>query len=62
MTDGLVERGRIAGYVNLDAVQSLLMHFWGDPEFSRKIVDLILEMFPDRKLYDDATLVTVDIL
>lgn len=62
MTDGLVERGRIAGYVNLDAVKALLMHFSGDPDFNRKIVDLILEMFPDRKFYDDATLVGLDIL
>ena len=62
MTDGLVERGRIAGYVNLDAVRSLLMHFCGDPEFNRKILGVILEMFPDRKFYDDATLVAVDVL
>jgi sigma-B regulation protein RsbU (phosphoserine phosphatase) len=62
MTDGLVERGRIAGYINLEGVRSLLMHFSGDPEFNRKIVALILEMFPDRKFYDDATLVSVDIL
>jgi sigma-B regulation protein RsbU (phosphoserine phosphatase) len=62
MTDGLVERGRIAGYINLESVRSLLMHFSGDPEFNRKIVGLILEMFPDRKFYDDATLVAVDIL
>ena len=46
MTDGLVERGRIAGYVNLEAVRSLLMHFSSDPEFNRKIVVMILEMFP----------------
>jgi hypothetical protein len=57
-----VERGRIAGYINLESVRSLLMHFSGDPEFNRKIVGLILEMFPDRKFYDDATLVAVDIL
>jgi sigma-B regulation protein RsbU (phosphoserine phosphatase) len=62
MTDGLVERGRIAGYINLESVRSLLMHFSGDPEFNRKIIGLILEMFPDRKFYDDATLVAVDIL
>jgi sigma-B regulation protein RsbU (phosphoserine phosphatase) len=62
MTDGLVERGRIAGYVNLEAVRSLLMHFCGDPEFNRKMVGVILEMFPDRKFYDDATMVSVDIL
>ncbi len=62
MTDGLVERGRIAGYISLDAVKSLLMHFSGDPEFNRKMVGLILEMFPERKFYDDATLVGVDIL
>jgi serine phosphatase RsbU (regulator of sigma subunit) len=62
MTDGLVERGAIAGYVNLDSVCSLMMHFCGDPGFNRKIIDLILEMFPERRFYDDATLVSVDIL
>ena len=50
MTDGLVERGTIAGYVNLDAVRSLLMHFCGDPEFNRKIVVVILEMFPGEEV------------
>ncbi len=62
MTDGLVERGRIAGYVNFDSVQSLMMHFCGDPGFNRKIIKLILEMFPEGKFYDDATLVSIDIL
>jgi hypothetical protein len=57
-----VERGRIAGYISLDDLRSLLMHFCGDPEFNRKIVGVILEMFPDRKFYDDATLVAVDVL
>jgi sigma-B regulation protein RsbU (phosphoserine phosphatase) len=61
MTDGLVERGRIAGYINLEAIRSLMMHFSPDPGFNTKIVKLILEMFPERKFHDDATLVTVDI-
>ena len=39
---GLVERGRIAGYISLDVLRSLLMHFCGDPEFNRKIVGVIL--------------------
>jgi len=61
MTDGLVERGRIAGYVNVDAVRSLMVHFHGDEEFNRKLIKLILEMFPGGKFYDDATLVSVDV-
>lgn len=62
MTDGLVERGRIAGYVNSDAVRSLLMHFHSVKEFNRKIIDMIVEMFPEKKFYDDVTLMTTDIL
>ncbi len=62
MTDGIVERGRIAGYVNLDAVRALMVHFWPDPRFNHKVMDLILEMFPDRAFHDDATLATVDVL
>lgn len=61
MTDGLVERGRIAGTLKLEAVRALLMHFLGDPEFNRKVVDLVLEMFPDGRFQDDATLVTVTV-
>jgi sigma-B regulation protein RsbU (phosphoserine phosphatase) len=62
MTDGLVERGRIAGYVNSDAVRALLMHFHDDKEYNRKILDVIIEMFPEKKFYDDVTLMTIDIL
>lgn len=61
MTDGLVERGRIAGYVNSDAIKSMLMHFHGDLQFNKKIMGLITEMFPDRKFNDDATLVSIDL-
>jgi serine phosphatase RsbU (regulator of sigma subunit) len=61
MTDGLVERGRIAGYVNVDAVRSLMMHFWGRPDFNARVLSLMLEMFPDHKFYDDATLISVDL-
>jgi sigma-B regulation protein RsbU (phosphoserine phosphatase) len=61
MTDGLVERGRIAGYIKMDAVRSLLMHFAGDAGFNENLISLLLEMFPGRRFYDDATLVTVSI-
>jgi phosphoserine phosphatase RsbU/P len=61
MTDGLVERGRIAGYVSVDAVRSLMMHFWGRPDFNASVLSLILEMFPGHKFYDDATLISVDL-
>ena len=62
MTDGLLERGRIAGFVNPDAVRSLLAHFHGEREFNRKVLDVVVEMFPEKKFYDDVTLVTADIL
>ena len=61
MTDGLVERGRIAGWVSLDAVRSLMVHFWGRPDFNSRVLALILEMFPERRFYDDATLISVDL-
>jgi len=62
MTDGLLERGRIAGFVNPDAVRSLLAHFHGEPDFNRKVLDVVVEMFPEKKFYDDVTLMTVDVL
>lgn len=61
MTDGLVERGRIAGFISLDAVRSVLTHFARDPGFHLQVVRMILEMFPEKKFYDDATLLTVSI-
>ncbi len=61
MTDGLLERGRVAGFVSQDAVRSILQHFSREPDFLRKVVKIILEMFPEKKFYDDATLMSVTI-
>jgi len=62
MTDGLVERGTIAGYINPGAVRSLFVHFHDAKEFNRTILEMIVEMFPEKRFYDDVTLVTTDIL
>jgi len=62
MTDGLLERGRMAGYVNAEAVRATLMHFHGEPEFNRKVLDVVVEMFPEKKFHDDVTLITADIV
>ena len=59
MTDGLIERGRIEGWVKLDAVKALMRHFKDQPDFNKHLVQLVLEMLPDGKFHDDATLITV---
>jgi serine phosphatase RsbU (regulator of sigma subunit) len=61
MTDGLLERGRISGYINPIAVKAVFAHFVQDPDFNRKIVNFLLELFPDRKFTDDITLITAKI-
>jgi serine phosphatase RsbU (regulator of sigma subunit) len=58
MTDGLIERGRIEGWVKLDAVKALMRHFKDQPDFNKRLVQIVLEMLPDGKFHDDTTLIT----
>lgn len=62
MTDGLLEKDGAAAHMSLDAVRSLMTHFFADPAFNSRIIDLVVEMFPEHASCDDVTLMTVDIL
>lgn len=61
MTDGLVERGRIAGFLNAKSIQSLMQHLVGEEDFNSLFVKYVLEMFPNSRFLDDMTLITTDI-
>ena len=58
MTDGLLERGHAAGYLNLGAIRAVFSRFVDGPDFNRKIVNFVLSLFPERKFADDVTLIT----
>jgi len=61
MTDGLLDQGCRSGYINLTAAKVVFSHFMNEPDFNRRIVNFILELFPDRKFADDVTLITARI-